>query len=132
MNVRNRKISLFGAALSLMIFAGAAYAVQADLTLGTDASGCIDSPPVFQEINALCNVVSPVGGQVTCRLRNVSLGVLAAGPTVGQVVSYNLRRNTSPSMFPPAGSTSGYVYRVCANNNVAGRTARVQLLINGF
>jgi hypothetical protein len=96
------------------------------------ATGCIDSPPVFQEVNALCNVTSPVLGQVTCRVRNVTLGNQAGDPTTGQIVGFNLRQPTSPGQFPPPGSTSGYVFRVCAHNNVLAEKAKVQLIINGF
>ena len=63
MKVRTRTLSILGAALALTLVAGGLYAAQADLTLGVDATGCIDSPPVFQEVNALCNVLSP-GDQV--------------------------------------------------------------------
>lgn len=132
MNVRHRMLAILGAALVCMTFAGVAYAAQVDVTLDPNATGCLDSLPVFTEVNALCSVFSPEGGQATCRLRNDTLGRRAAGPTVGPVVAFNLRQSTSPELFPPPGSTSGHVFRVCANNNVAGQRIKVQLIINGF
>jgi hypothetical protein len=133
MNVRNRKLSIIGGAiLALTVLAGAAYAVQVDVSLDPNAAACLDSPPVFTEVNALCNVIEPIGGRVTCRLRNVTLGTPAADPAVAwPVITINLRQWMTPWLFPPPGSSSGHVFRVCANNNVQGQRVKVQLIING-
>lgn len=121
--VWTRVLAVAGAALSLSL-AVPAHAAQVELTLSPGASGCVDASgtPWATQVNAFGFVSQPnTSTQATFRLRNVTKATLIAGPDVAQQVSYNR---------PANGPTD--IYRLCANNNVAGVTIKVTLINNVF
>jgi hypothetical protein len=120
MKLHVSSLKLAVAAGVFLLSTGAAQAAQANLTLTPGATGCLDSPPSPNRVESF-GFVSPTSQQATFRLRNVTKGQLVAGPQVSQQATFNLNGNGSPD-----------VYRICANNNVAGQTISVTLIINGF
>ncbi len=124
MHVSLRKLAVFGAAFACLALAGSAQAAQADLTLSPGASGCLDASgaSTATQVNAFGFVTFPnTSTQATFRLRNVTKAQLIAGPDVAQQVTYNRPANAPTDL-----------YRICANNNVAGQTIKVTLIINVF
>jgi hypothetical protein len=119
MKVRNRTLSIPGAALALTLFAGALYAAQADLTPGVDASGRIDSPPVFQEVNALCNVISPVGRPGDLPAYRSTVWITKWGRIVSSSAGAPERVGISPDVTADRGSS-----RTGAAVEAVGRGAR--------
>lgn len=119
-----RTLAVVGAVLASLSFVGAAHAAQADLTLSPGASGCLDASgsSTATQVNAFGFVNFPnTSTLATFRLRNVTKAQLIAGPDVAQQVSYNKPANAPTDL-----------YRICANNNVAGQTIKVTLIINVF